>query len=72
MKGDLQWLEAAGIEFNCDTTCDVAMVHQALTRDHERVKLERLAEIYGVNGINWHNAGNNARYTLEIALNMIP
>lgn len=72
LNGDLRWLEGMGIQFDCGHTCDVAMVQQALTQDHERVKLERLAEMYGVDGTNWHNAGNDARYTLELALKMIP
>jgi len=79
IQSDLKWLKAAGLELQGDGTifCDIAMVEQSITSNYEREGLEKIAGRYGVEikGIkgpgSWHNAGNDARATWDIAIKQL-
>ncbi|EED19969.1 conserved hypothetical protein [Talaromyces stipitatus ATCC 10500] len=52
-------------------TLDTAMMFLALKRDVHSRSLENILNSLGIHGRNLHNAGNDARFTLEAMVHMI-
>jgi hypothetical protein len=70
LQNDILWLKRAGIDLGdmVSATCDLAAVDQAERGSMYRRKLEVLAAECGIGCDVPHNAGNDAVYTLQLAL----
>jgi hypothetical protein len=71
LGNDKKWLQGVGVDVYAiaSTTVDVAMVEQAITTQHAKVKLEKMAEKYGVekkDWSGWHCAANDCHMTLLV------
>lgn len=71
VHNDQKWLRDAGIVFDIKKEVDIAEVEKTLTGDYQPRKLSALGEKYGVveeGWDGWHNAGNDAHLTLQVAI----
>jgi DNA polymerase III epsilon subunit-like protein len=70
IHGDLKWLKGMGVYLDGRKAVDIALARQALDGKLESTSLVRMLEDLGIPYCNLHNAGNDARYTLQALIAM--
>ena len=73
IQSDIKWLSQVGINIlsKIESICDVAGAFQAINNRHQPMSLANMLEFYSLSAHHLHNAGNDASYTLELALQMM-
>ena len=71
VDGDAKWLERLNVFTEFERVIDIGWVYAGLHDLHHLSRLGVMLDRYGIEHSCLHNAGNDAKYTLDLALAII-